>query len=79
MRLAKKVAVITGGGSGIGRATVLRFLREGAKVVLADYNQETGEVYWWDKPEEVWTDNDELLVNTLLMWGELESTIDGGC
>ena len=39
MRLAKKVAVITGGGSGIGRATVLRFLREGAKVVLADYNQ----------------------------------------
>ena len=43
MRLAKKVAVITGGGSGIGRATVLRFLREGAKVVLADYNQETGE------------------------------------
>lgn len=48
-------------------------------VVEQIYNQETGEVYWWDKPEEVWTDNDELLVNTLLMWGELESTIDGGC
>ena len=45
MRLAKKVAVITGGGSGIGRATVLRFLREGAKVVLADYNQETGDAH----------------------------------
>jgi len=48
-------------------------------VVEQIYNQETGEVYWWDKPEEVWTDNDELLVNTLLMWGELESTIDGSC
>ena len=43
MRLAEKIAVITGGGSGIGRATVLRFLREGAKVILADYNKETGE------------------------------------
>ena len=48
-------------------------------VVEQIYNQETGEVYWWDKPEEVWTDNDELLVNTLLMWGELESTLDGCC
>ena len=42
MRLAEKVAIITGGGSGIGRATVLRFLDEGAKVVLADYNEKTG-------------------------------------
>lgn len=38
MRLAEKVAVITGGGSGIGRATVHKFVREGAKVVVADIN-----------------------------------------
>ena len=42
MRLKNKVAVITGGGSGMGRATVHRFLEEGAKVVIADYNQKSG-------------------------------------
>lgn len=41
-RLAGKVAVVTGGGNGIGRATVLRFLDEGARVVVADLNEETG-------------------------------------
>ncbi len=35
-RLADKVAVITGGGSGIGRACALRFAAEGAKVCVAD-------------------------------------------
>ncbi len=42
-RLQNKVAVITGGASGMGRATVLRFLAEGAKVVIADFNAVTGE------------------------------------
>src|SRR6266850_7428252 len=42
MQLAHKVALITGGASGIGRATSLLFAREGATVVLADLNAHAG-------------------------------------
>jgi NAD(P)-dependent dehydrogenase (short-subunit alcohol dehydrogenase family) len=38
--LEGKTAIITGAASGIGRATALMFAREGAKVVLADLNEE---------------------------------------
>ena len=42
MGIENKVAVITGGASGMGQATVMRFLQEGASVVVADFNAETG-------------------------------------
>ncbi|MEV6768859.1 3-oxoacyl-ACP reductase [Nocardia sp. NPDC051030] len=42
-RLQDRVAVVTGGGSGIGLATVRRFAQEGAKVIVADIDAASGE------------------------------------
>ena len=41
-KLDGKVAIVTGGASGMGRATVMRFLADGARVVVADLNEANG-------------------------------------
>ena len=43
MRLTDEIAIITGGGQGIGEAIARRFAKEGAKIVIAEINGETGE------------------------------------
>ena len=43
MRLENKVAIITGGASGIGLAAVKRFIKEGAHVAIVDYDKASGE------------------------------------
>jgi NAD(P)-dependent dehydrogenase (short-subunit alcohol dehydrogenase family) len=42
-RFAGKIALVTGGGSGIGHAVTLRLAAEGARVVIADIDEEAGE------------------------------------
>ena len=42
-RVEGKVAIVTGGGTGIGRATALRLAEEGAIVTITDVNVEAGQ------------------------------------
>jgi 3-oxoacyl-[acyl-carrier protein] reductase len=43
MRLADKIAIVTGAGSGFGRGIAARFVEEGARVMLADIDAATGQ------------------------------------
>jgi NAD(P)-dependent dehydrogenase (short-subunit alcohol dehydrogenase family) len=43
LKLNGKIAIVTGGGSGIGRSTAIRFAKEGAMVAVADLDSQSGE------------------------------------
>ncbi|MEH7219363.1 SDR family NAD(P)-dependent oxidoreductase [Bacillus toyonensis] len=43
MKLAGKVAIVTGGGIGIGRNTALLLAKQGAKVIVTDIDQDSGQ------------------------------------
>lgn len=61
MKLQNKIAVITGGNSGIGLATAQSFIQEGAKVIIVGRNQQSldeavqilGEMKRLAQPEEI--------------------------
>ena len=44
-------------------------------IITEIYDNDSGEVYWEEPSDEVWTENDDILTNSLLMWGGLEDTI----
>ena len=54
MNLNNYVAVITGGASGIGEATVRLFIERGAKVVIVDPNEERGSALEAELGERAW-------------------------
>jgi 3-oxoacyl-[acyl-carrier protein] reductase len=60
MRLQDRVAIVTGGGSGIGTAYARRFVAEGAKVMIADIGEEQGR----RAAEELSKDGDVEFVRT---------------
>ena len=72
LRLKDKVAIVTGGASGIGRATVELFVAEGAQVVIADTNiqkggalaQQLGERALFLRADVSEAENVQLLVDT---------------
>lgn len=83
--LEHKVAIVTGGASGIGEAIVELFITEGAKVVIADLNEELGkkladrfgaDAYFVKSNAASPTDNEALVHETLKHFGKLDIAVN---
>lgn len=76
MRLEDKVAIVTGGASGMGLATVMRFLEEGAKVLIADYNEVTGARSLAEAQQAGYADNVALIKTDVASEDDIISMIN---
>jgi NAD(P)-dependent dehydrogenase (short-subunit alcohol dehydrogenase family) len=84
VKLDGKVAIVTGGASGIGRASAIAFAREGAKVVIADVDQhrgkETAEAIQADGGEALFyradvsreAEVERMVADTVTRWGRID-------
>ena len=54
---------------------VVWYENDGEVMVHQIYDHDSGIVYWEDKTNDEWTDNDEQLLDSLLMYGNLQETI----
>jgi NAD(P)-dependent dehydrogenase (short-subunit alcohol dehydrogenase family) len=87
-QLENKVAIITGAGSGIGKATAELFVKEGAKVVISDINIENGnsaveeikknggEAFYIKADSSRPEDNELLVKQTLEKYGALDIAVN---
>ena len=82
--LEGNVAIVTGGGSGLGRALVERFIKEGARVGVLERSAERGEELrreFGDQVEVVvgdvttWADNARVVEQTAARFGRLDTFI----
>ena len=88
MQLQNKRALVTGGSSGIGEAIVRRFLKEGAKVMLADINCKLAEdvtndlsklyqdIYWINADVTIDQDISNMIDKTISMLGGIDILVN---
>ncbi|MDG2005031.1 MAG: SDR family NAD(P)-dependent oxidoreductase, partial [Novosphingobium sp.] len=78
-RFAGKVAIVTGGSSGIGAATVARLASEGANVMIADLQEpaETSDTIRFTRTNvTVQAEIDALVAATLAAWGQIDILVN---
>ena len=55
--------------------SVVWYEKDNDAYITEIYDYDSGEVYWEEPSDEMWTENDDVLTNSLLMWGGLENTV----